>query len=203
MVSLYFLGIAVGILMAILLKSSVFKGEAVPFVMELPNYRLPGLKNVVQLLWEKARDFLQRAFTVIFVATIIIWFLQSFDLRLSLTTDPQQSILAWLASGIAPLFAPLGFADWRVSTALITGQSKESVSDPHHPLWLIWAFARPRCPRRRPRTAQVFCLLCRSCIAAVASVKRELGGKWALIMVANQCIVAWLAAFGTRLIMML
>ena len=121
MVSLYFLGIAVGILMAILLKSSVFKGEAVPFVMELPNYRLPGLKNVVQLLWEKARDFLQRAFTVIFVATIIIWFLQSFDLRLSLTADPQQSILAWLASGIAPLFAPLGFADWRVSTALITG----------------------------------------------------------------------------------
>mgnify|MGYP003030670580 FL=1 len=110
MVSLYFLGIAVGILMAILLKSSVFKGEAVPFVMELPNYRLPGLKNVVQLLWEKARDFLQRAFTVIFVATIIIWFLQSFDLRLSLTADPQQSILAWLASGIAPLFAPLGFA---------------------------------------------------------------------------------------------
>ena len=128
MVSLYFLGIAVGILMAILLKSSVFKGEAVPFVMELPNYRLPGLKNVVQLLWEKARDFLQRAFTVIFVATIIIWFLQSFDLRLSLTTDPQQSILAWLASGIAPLFAPLGFADWRVSTALITGfMAKESV----------------------------------------------------------------------------
>ena len=128
MVSLYFLGIAVGILMAILLKSSVFKGEAVPFVMELPNYRLPGLKNVVQLLWEKARDFLQRAFTVIFVATIIIWFLQSFDLRLSLTADPQQSILAWLASGIAPLFAPLGFADWRVSTALITGfMAKESV----------------------------------------------------------------------------
>ena len=128
MVSLYFLGIAVGILMAILLKSSVFKGEAVPFVMELPNYRLPGLKNVVQLLWEKARDFLQRVFTVIFVATIIIWFLQSFDLRLSLTADPQQSILAWLASGIAPLFAPLGFADWRVSTALITGfMAKESV----------------------------------------------------------------------------
>ena len=128
MVSLYFLGIAVGILMAILLKSTVFKGEAVPFVMELPNYRLPGLKNVVQLLWEKARDFLQRAFTVIFVATIIIWFLQSFDLRLSLTADPQQSILAWLASGIAPLFAPLGFADWRVSTALITGfMAKESV----------------------------------------------------------------------------
>ena len=121
MVSLYFLGIAVGILMAILLKSSVFKGEAVPFVMELPNYRLPGLKNVVQLLWEKARDFLQRAFTVIFVATIIIWFLQSFDLRLSLTADPQQSILAWLASGIAPLFA-------------------------HHPLWLLCGLCRRAVP---------------------------------------------------------
>ena len=143
MVSLYFLGIAVGILMAILLKSSVFKGEAVPFVMELPNYRLPGLKNVVQLLWEKARDFLQRAFTVIFVATIIIWFLQSFDLRLSLTADPQQSILAWLASGIAPLFAPLGFADWRVSTALITGfMAKESV----HPLWLLCGLCRRAVP---------------------------------------------------------
>ena len=204
MVSLYFLGIAVGILMAILLKSSVFKGEAVPFVMELPNYRLPGLKNVVQLLWEKARDFLQRAFTVIFVATIIIWFLQSFDLRLSLTTDPQQSILAWLASGIAPLFAPLGFADWRVSTALITGfMAKESVVST---LTILYGSSAAFAAALSPAAAApllVFCLLYTPCIAAVASVKRELGGKWALIMVANQCIVAWLAAFGTRLIMML
>ena len=204
MVSLYFLGIAVGILMAILLKSSVFKGEAVPFVMELPNYRLPGLKNVVQLLWEKARDFLQRAFTVIFVATIIIWFLQSFDLRLSLTADPQQSILAWLASGIAPLFAPLGFADWRVSTALITGfMAKESVVST---LTILYGSSAAFAAALSPAEAApllVFCLLYTPCIAAVASVKRELGGKWAFIMVANQCIVAWLAAFGTRLIMML
>ena len=204
MVSLYFLGIAVGILMAILLKSSVFKGEAVPFVMELPNYRLPGLKNVVQLLWEKARDFLQRAFTVIFAATIIIWFLQSFDLRLSLTADPQQSILAWLASGIAPLFAPLGFADWRVSTALITGfMAKESVVST---LTILYGSSAAFAAALSPAAAApllVFCLLYTPCIAAVASVKRELGGKWALIMVANQCIVAWLAAFGTRLIMML
>ena len=204
MVSLYFLGIAVGILMAILLKSSVFKGEAVPFVMELPNYRLPGLKNVVQLLWEKARDFLQRAFTVIFVATIIIWFLQSFDLRLSLTADPQQSILAWLASGIAPLFEPLGFADWRVSTALITGfMAKESVVST---LTILYGSSAAFAAALSPAAAApllVFCLLYTPCIAAVASVKRELGGKWALIMVANQCIVAWLAAFGTRLIMML
>ena len=204
MVSLYFLGIAVGILMAILLKSSVFKGEAVPFVMELPNYRLLGLKNVVQLLWEKARDFLQRAFTVIFVATIIIWFLQSFDLRLSLTADPQQSILAWLASGIAPLFAPLGFADWRVSTALITGfMAKESVVST---LTILYGSSAAFAAALSPAAAApllVFCLLYTPCIAAVASVKRELGGKWAFIMVANQCIVAWLAAFGTRLIMML
>lgn len=204
MVSLYFLGIAVGILMAILLKSSVFKGEAVPFVMELPNYRLPGLKNVVQLLWEKARDFLQRAFTVIFVATIIIWFLQSFDLRLSLTADPQRSILAWLASGIAPLFAPLGFADWRVSTALITGfMAKESVVST---LTILYGSSAAFAAALSPAAAApllVFCLLYTPCIAAVASVKRELGGKWAFIMVANQCIVAWLAAFGTRLIMML
>ncbi|EKC73167.1 ferrous iron transport protein B [human gut metagenome] len=185
--------------MAILLKSSVFKGEAVPFVMELPNYRLPGLKNVVQLLWEKARDFLQRAFTVIFVATIIIWFLQSFDLRLSLTADPQQSILAWLASGIAPLFAPLGFADWRVSTALITGfMAKESVVST---LTILYgssaAFAAALSPAAAPLL--VFCLLYTPCIAAVASVKRELGNKWAVIMVVNQCAVAWLCALLVRL----
>ena len=196
--------LGLGVLAALLLKSTVFKGEAVPFVMELPNYRLPGLKNVAQLLWEKARDFLERAFTVIFLATIIIWFLQSFDLRLSLTTDPQQSILAWLASGIAPLFAPLGFADWRVSTALITGfMAKESVVST---LTILYGSSAAFAAALSPAAAApllVFCLLYTPCIAAVASVKRELGGKWAFIMVANQCIVAWLAAFGTRLIMML
>ena len=204
MVLLYFTGILVGVLAALLLKSTVFKGEAVPFVMELPNYRLPGLKNVAQLLWEKARDFLERAFTVIFLATIIIWFLQNFDFQLSLTADPQESILAWIASGIAPLFAPLGFGDWRVSTALITGfMAKESVVST---LTILYGSSAAFAAALSPAAAApllVFCLLYTPCIAAVASVKRELGGKWAFIMVANQCIVAWLAAFGTRLIMML
>ena len=203
MVGVYFLGIAVGILMAVLLKGTVFKGEAVPFVMELPNYRLPGLKNVAQLLWEKARDFLERAFTVIFMATIIIWFLQSFDFQLSLTSDPQQSILAWLASGIAPLFTLLGFGDWRISTALITGfMAKESVVST---LTILYGSADAFAAALTPAAAApllVFCLLYTPCIAAVASVKRELGGKWAAIMVVNQCAVAWFAALVTRFIML-
>ena len=203
MVGLYFLGIAVGVLMAILLKGSVFKGEAVPFVMELPNYRLPGLKNVAQLLWDKAKDFLERAFTVIFLATIVIWFLQNFDLRFSLTSDPQTSILALLAGDIAPLFAPLGFGDWRISTALITGfMAKESVVST---LTILFgssaAFAAALTPAQAAPLL-VFCLLYTPCIAAVASVKRELGGKWAAIMVANQCIVAWVCAFVVHLIAM-
>ena len=201
MVGLYFLGIAVGVLMAILLKGTVFKGEAVPFVMELPNYRLPGLKNVAQLLWDKAKDFLERAFTVIFLATIIIWFLQNFDLRFSLTSDPQTSILALLAGDIAPLFAPLGFGDWRISTALITGfMAKESVVST---LTILFgssaAFAAALTPAQAAPLL-VFCLLYTPCIAAVASVKRELGGKWAAIMVVNQCIVAWVCAFVVHLI---
>ena len=201
MVGLYFLGIAVGVLMAILLKGTVFKGEAVPFVMELPNYRLPGLKNVAQLLWDKAKDFLERAFTVIFLATIVIWFLQNFDLRFSLTSDPQTSILALLAGDIAPLFAPLGFGDWRISTALITGfMAKESVVST---LTILFgssaAFAAALTPAQAAPLL-VFCLLYPPCIAAVASVKRELGGKWAAIMVANQCIVAWVCAFVVHLI---
>ena len=203
MVGLYFLGILVGVGMAILLKGTVFKGEAVPFVMELPNYRLPGLKNVAQLLWEKARDFLERAFTVIFIATIVIWFLQNFDLRLRLTSDPQTSILALLAGGIAPLFAPLGFGDWRVSTALITGfMAKESVVST---LTILFgssaAFAAALTPAQAAPLL-VFCLLYTPCIAAVASVKRELGGKWAAIMVLNQCITAWLCALVMRLILL-
>ena len=201
MVLLYFTGILVGVLAALLLKSTVFKGEAVPFVMELPNYRLPGLKNVAQLLWEKARDFLERAFTVIFLATIIIWFLQNFDLQLSLTAYPQDSILAQIAGDIAPLFAPLGFADWRVSTALITGfMAKESVVST---LTILFgssaAFAAALTPAQAAPLL-VFCLLYTPCIAAVASVKRELGGKWAAIMVVNQCAVAWLCALLVRLV---
>ena len=199
MVGLYFLGILVGIGMAFLLKGTLFKGEAVPFVMELPNYRLPGLKNVAQLLWEKARDFLERAFTVIFLATIIIWFLQNFDFQLSLTADPQESILAWIASGIAPLFAPLGFGDWRVSTALITGfMAKESVVST---LTILYGSSAALGAALSPAAAApllVFCLLYTPCIAAVASVKREMGGRWATVMVMNQCVVAWLAALIVR-----
>ena len=199
MVLLYFTGILVGVLAALLLKSTVFKGEAVPFVMELPNYRLPGLKNVAQLLWEKARDFLERAFTVIFLATIIIWFLQNFDFQLSLTADPQESILAWIASGIAPLFAPLGFGDWRVSTALITGfMAKESVVST---LTILYGSSAALGAALSPAAAApllVFCLLYTPCIAAVASVKREMGGRWATVMVVNQCVVAWLAALVVR-----
>ena len=201
MVLLYFTGILVGVLAALLLKSTVFKGEAVPFVMELPNYRLPGLKNVAQLLWEKARDFLQKAFTVIFAATIVIWFLQNFDLQLRLTADPQASILARIAGDIAPLFAPLGFADWRISTALISGfMAKESVVSS---LLILFGSTAALTAALTPAQAApllVFCLLYTPCIAAVASVKRELGGKWAAIMVVNQCAVAWLCALLVRLV---
>ena len=201
MVLLYFTGILVGVLAALLLKSTVFKGEAVPFVMELPNYRLPGLKNVAQLLWEKARDFLQRAFTVIFGATIIIWFLQNFDLRLSLTVDPQTSILARIAGDVAPLFAPLGFADWRISTALISGfMAKESVVSSLLVLFGSTAALTAALTPAQAAPLLVFCLLYTPCIAAVASVKRELGGKWAAIMVVNQCAVAWLCALLVRLV---
>ena len=179
----------------------MFKGEAVPFVMELPNYRLPGLKNVAQLLWEKARDFLQRAFTIIFGATIVIWFLQNFDLHLSLTADPQTSILARIAGDIAPLFAPLGFADWRISTALISGfMAKESVVSSLLVLFGSTAALTAALTPAQAAPLLVFCLLYTPCIAAVASVKRELGGKWATIMVVNQCAVAWLCALLVRLV---
>ena len=201
MVGLYFLGILIGVAVAFLLKGTVFRGEAVPFVMELPNYRLPGLKNVAQLLWEKARDFLQRAFTVIFLATIVIWFLQNFDLQLSLTSDAQNSILALLAGWIAPLFAPLGFADWRISTALITGfMAKESVVST---LVVLFGSEAALAAALQPAAAApllVFCLLYTPCVEAVASVKRELGGKWAAIMVAEQCLIAWACALLVRFI---
>ena len=203
MVSLYFLGIAVGILMAILLKSSVFKGEAVPFVMELPNYRLPSPKSVGQLIWEKARDFIQRAFTIIFVATVVIWFLQTFDTRLNVAATPDSSLLALVGSLITPIFKPLGFGDWRISTALITGfTAKESVVST---LTILFgssaAFAAALTPAQAAPLL-VFCLLYTPCIAAVASVKRELGGKWAAIMVVNQCVTAWLCALVMRLILL-
>lgn len=196
MVALYFIGIAIGILVAFLLKGSIFKGEPVPFVMELPNYRMPGAKNVTQLLWEKAKDFLQRAFTVIFIATIVIWFLQTFDLHFELVADSKNSILASVAGIIAPVFKPLGFGDWRISTALITGfMAKESVVST---LSVLIPSGTVLSGLLTPLTAAallVFCLLYTPCVAAVASIKRELGGKWAVAVVIGQCAIAWLAAF--------
>lgn len=195
MVILYFTGILVGILMALLMRGTMFKGEAVPFVMELPNYRMPGAKNVAQLLWEKAKDFLQRAFTVIFVATIIIWFLQTFDLRFNIVSDSKDSILAVVAGWIAPIFAPLGFGDWRISTALITGFiAKESVVST---LTVLFGSSTALATLLTPLSAAsllVFCLLYTPCVAAIASVKRELGGKWAAGVVIGQCVIAWLMA---------
>ena len=199
MIALYFGGILMGILMALLLRGTLFRGEAVPFVMELPNYRMPGLKNVGQLLWEKAKDFLQRAFTVIFVATILIWFLQTFDLRLNIVTDSQNSILAVAAGYLAPLFAPLGFGDWRISTALITGfMAKESVVST---LSILFGSTASLVAALSPVAAAsllTFCLLYTPCVAAVASIRRELGGKWAVYVAAGQCLVAWLAALAVH-----
>ena len=203
MVSLYFLGIAVGILMAILLKSSVFKGEAVPFVMELPNYRFPSARSVGQLIWEKARDFLQKAFTIIFVATVLIWFLQTFDARLNVAATPDASLLAAIGSFIAPVFAPLGFGDWRVSTALITGfTAKESVVSTL--TVLLGGDTGALTTMFTPFTAVVFLvftLLYTPCVAAVAAVKRELGGaKAAAGVVLMQCAIAWVVAFVVHLV---
>ncbi|MDE6949752.1 MAG: ferrous iron transporter B, partial [Lachnospiraceae bacterium] len=178
-----------------------FKGEAVPFVMELPNYRLPGVKNVVRLLWEKAKDFLQRAFTVIFVATIIIWFLQTFNLHFGIVEDSRESILAMAAGVIAPVFAPLGFGDWRISTALITGfMAKESVVSTLTVLLGSGETITELLTFASASALLVFCLLYTPCVAAVASVKRELGGKWAAAMAVGQCVIAWLCAFLVRII---
>lgn len=201
MVGLYFFGILMGILAALALKGSLFKGEPVPFVMELPNYRMPGLKNVAQLLWEKARDFLQRAFTVIFLATIVIWFLQTFNLHFDVVTDSQDSILASVAGVIAPVFAPLGFGDWRVSTALITGfMAKESVVAT---LSVLMPGSEVMFSVLTPLSAAsllVFCLLYTPCVAAIASIRRELGGKWAAAVAVGQCVIAWIAAFAVHTI---
>lgn len=201
MVALYFLGILMGILMALLSKNTIFKGEAVPFVMELPNYRMPGAKNVAHLLWDKAKDFLQRAFTVIFIATIVVWFLQTFDLHLNIVSDSQESILAMVAGVLTPLFAPLGFGDWRVSTALIAGfMAKESVVSTLSVLFgstgAIVAVLSPLAAA----SLLVFCLLYTPCVAAIAAIKRELGMKWAVGVVVGQCVIAWVAAFVVHLI---
>ncbi len=195
MVGLYFLGIGIGIITALIFKNTMFKGEAVPFVMELPNYRMPGIKNVAQLLWEKAKDFLQRAFTVIFVATIVIWFLQNFNLHFSMVDNTEESILAAVSGIVAPIFAPLGFGDWRICTALVTGfMAKESVVST---LTVLFGGAAALQSVISPGTAAallVFCLLYTPCVAAIASIKQELGAKWAVGVALEQCAIAWLCA---------
>ena len=196
MVALYFGGIAVGILVAMIAKNSIFKGDAVPFVMELPNYRMPGAKNVLQLLWDKAKDFLQRAFTVIFLATIIVWFLTTFSLHLNMVTESKDSILAGIAGVIAPVFAPLGFGDWRISTALITGFiAKESVVSTLSILFGTTTALTSLISTKAAAALLVFCLLYTPCIAAIASIRRELGQKWAIGVVILQCAIAWVCAF--------
>ena len=199
MAGLYLLGIAVGILAALLYRGTLFRGEPVPFVMELPNYRLPGAKNVLQLLWEKAKDFLQRAFTVIFLATIVVWFLQSFDLHLNLVSDSSDSILAIIAGWMAPIFKPLGMGDWRICTALITGfMAKESVASTLGVLF--GGNISTALSAATAAATMVFSLLYTPCVAAIASVKRELGTKWAAGVVVWQCLIAWVAAWITYLI---
>lgn len=195
MIALYLLGMVMGIVMAMISKSTAFRGEAVPFVMELPNYRLPGAKNVLHLLWEKAKDFLQKAFTVILFATVVIWFLQSFDLRLNLVVDSKDSMLAILAGIIAPVFNPMGFGDYRISTALITGfMAKESVVST---LSILFGSTEALIQTITPLSAialLVFCLLYTPCVAAIAAVKRELGNKWAVLVVVFQCVCAWVCS---------
>ena len=199
MAGLYLLGIAVGILIAFLYKGTLFKGEPVPFVMELPNYRMPGAKNVAQLLWEKAKDFLQKAFSIILLATIVVWFLQSFDLSMNMVTDSADSILAHVAGLFVPVFKPLGLGDWRICTSLISGvMAKESVVSTLEILFggNITSVLTPLAAA----TLLVFSLLYTPCIAAIASIKRELGTHWALGVVLWQCLIAWLAAFAAHLI---
>ncbi len=199
MAGLYLLGIVVGILIALLYNGTLFKGEPVPFVMELPNYRLPGAKNVMQLLWEKAKDFLQRAFTVILLATIVVWFLQSFNVHLNLVNDSADSMLAIIAGWLVPLFKPLGMGDWRICTALISGfMAKESVVST-----LGVLFGGSISTLLSSATAAsilVFSLLYTPCVAAIASVKRELGGRWAVGVVIWQCVIAWVAAWIVHVI---
>lgn len=201
MIGMYFIGIIVGIIMAFIFKKTLFKGEPVPFVMELPNYRMPGTKNVVHLLWEKAKDFLQKAFSIIFIATILIWFMQNFDIRLNVVADSRQSILAVLAGMITPLFKPLGFGDWRLVTAILTGvMAKESVVSTISILFGSTIEMVSVISAAGAMSFLVFCLLYTPCVAAIASVKKELGGKWAAYVVVIQCVVAWIAALITYII---
>lgn len=196
MILLYFGGIFVGVLSALVLKRTMFKGEAVPFVMELPNYRMPGAKNVLHLLWDKAKDFIERAFSVIVIATVVIWFLQTFDIHFNMVADSQTSILAMIAGLIAPVFAPLGFGDWRISTALITGFiAKESVVSTLSILMKSKATMMMVLNPISAASLLAFCLLYTPCVAAIAAIKRELGANWAIGVVVLQCVIAWVAAF--------
>ncbi|MDE6939796.1 MAG: ferrous iron transporter B, partial [Lachnospiraceae bacterium] len=201
MTGLYLFGILTGILVALLFKKTMFKGEAVPFVMELPNYRMPGARNVVLLLWEKAKDFLQRAFSVILIATIIVWFLQSFDFHFNMVADSHDSILAAISGLLAPLFAPIGLDDWRICTALISGfMAKESVVSVLEVLFGAKGGVAAAMSSLTAASLLVFSLLYTPCVAAIASIKRELGRKWAVYVVLWQCAIAWIAALLVRLI---
>ena len=198
---LYLLGIVTGILVALLYKKTLFRGEAVPFVMELPNYRLPSARNVLQLLWEKAKDFLQRAFSVILIATIVVWFLQSFDFRFNLVTDSRESILAAVSGLLVPLFRPVGLGDWRIVTSLISGfMAKESVVSVMEILFASSEGIGSMLSTLTAASLLVFSLLYTPCVAAVASIKRELGSRWALYVVLWQCGVAWIAALIVHLV---
>ena len=201
---LYVIGIVIGVLIALLYKNTLFKGEAVPFVMELPNYRLPGIRTTLLLVWEKARDFLQRAFSIILIATIVVWFLQSFDLHLNLVTDSANSIMASIASVLVPLFNPLGLGDWRIITSLISGfMANESVVSIMGVLFDTQTGLASALTSVTAGTLLVFSLLYTPCVAAIASIKRELGRGWAIGVVIWQCVVAWVAALLVRLILML
>lgn len=196
MVGLYFIGIVVGILVAVVLKKTIWRGEAVPFVMELPNYRMPGAFSVARLLWDKSKDFIQRAFSVIFIATIVIWFFQTFDFRLQLVENSQDSILASLAGVIAPVFAPLGLGDWKIVTALISGfMAKESVVSTLTVLFGSQAGLATVLTAASTCSLLIFCLLYTPCVATIATVRHEMGGRYAFVMVIWQCTVAWICAF--------
>ena len=203
MISLYVLGIVVAIIMALLMNHTIFKGDAVPFVMELPNYRLPGVRNVLQLLWEKSKDFLERAFTIIFLATIVVWFLQTFDFSFNVVTDSENSILSTIAGWIAPIFKPLGFGDWRIASALITGfMAKESVVATLGMLIDTTALVS-LLSIGSVAALLVFSLLYTPCVAAVTAVKRELGTKWMFFVIIWQCVVAWIVAFVVKMLFLL
>ena len=203
MTGLYLLGILIGILVALLFKSTLFKGEAVPFVMELPNYRLPSARSVLQLLWEKAKDFLQRAFSVILIATIVVWFLKSFDLHFNFIEDSQTSILALISGWLAPLLRPIGLGDWRICTSLISGfMAKESVVSVMEVLF-AGANINTILTPLAAMSLLVFSLLYTPCVAAIASIRRELGSRWAVGVVLWQCMIAWCAALLVRMIGML